>query len=163
MNIDVVQVAKLYRKKGKSWFCITLISLWIRWKYRNLIAHLKHLPNHCRISVYLSLKCTSNNFIKNIIFRSFFTLGAKIKNLKPYCASAGHAQSDLRIWFRHALRCKRSSSDKKFFGGTEMGDNNIPALSLETVSIKSCRTVSRLWTLIRTISLIHPFIQRSTY
>ena len=63
----------------------------------------------------------------------------KIPN--PYCASTRHAQSDPRISFTDDLKCRRSSSDKKFFGRTHRGNNKI--LSLESADIikKSDSTV----------------------
>ena len=42
-----------------------------------------------------------------------------MKTLKPYCASARHAQSDSKKSFGYDFRCKRSSSDKKSIGRTE--------------------------------------------
>ena len=44
--------------------------------------------------------------------------GAKMKILKPYCASTRHVQSDPWI-IGYDLGCGRSSSDKKFFGQTD--------------------------------------------
>ena len=88
------------------------------------------------------MNCTQSSSDKNFtktFFGPYVAPGAKMKILRPYCASARHAQSDPRIYFGYGLRCRRSSSDKKFFGRTDgrtdTGNNNIPKLSLESADI----------------------------
>ena len=107
------------QKKETSFFDSQLtprVKMKIPKPYCTSIGQTQRYP---RISFVYSLKCrqisSDNNFTKNVIFRSNWTPGAKIKNLKPYCASTRHDQSDPRISFGYDLRCRRSSSDKLFF------------------------------------------------
>ena len=54
----------------------------------------------------------------------------------PHCASTKHAQSDRGISFGYDLRCRRSSSDKIFFGRTDgQSNNNKPELSFESAGV----------------------------
>ena len=97
-----------------------------------------------RVLFVYSMKCrqssSDNNFTINIICWPLIDPWGKNKILKPYCTSAKHTQSDPIIQFGCDFRCRRSSSDKKFFGRTygrtDRGNNNIPELSSESAGIK---------------------------
>ena len=46
-NVDVIQVTNFAKqKKKKSRFSTLIWPLGIKWKFRNLIAHLQDIPNH---------------------------------------------------------------------------------------------------------------------
>ena len=82
----------------------------------------RHTQSYPRVSFVISMNCTQSSSDKNFtktFFGPYVAPGAKMKILRPYCASARHAQSDPRIYFGYGLRCRRSSSDKKFFGRTD--------------------------------------------
>ena len=132
---------KLYRKKKRR-FSTSIWPLEKKWKFRNPVTrktrpfpeyYLSILWNVDRVPVTTTSPLTS--FVGH-----WSTPGAKMKVLKPYCASAKHTQSDPIIQFGCDFRCRRSSSDKKFFGWTygrtDRGNNNIPELSSESAGIK---------------------------
>ena len=66
-----------------------------------------------------------------------------MKTLKPYCASARHAQSDSRKSFGYDLRCKRSSIDKKSFGRTERWKDGRSRESSGTINMLLDRSSQR--------------------
>ena len=55
-----------------------------------------------------------NNFTLTVTSGPIWPLG-KMKFQKPDCVFALYPQSDPRIWFGYDVRCRWSSSDKKFF------------------------------------------------
>ena len=113
-----------FTEKRKSRFLTLIWPLGIKWKFRNLIAHLQDIPNDTleynlstlwnvdRVSVTTTLP--NRHFLALI-----WPLGPKWIFQKPYCASTRHARSDPRMPFGCDLRCRRSSSDKKLFGHTD--------------------------------------------
>ena len=66
-----------------------------------------------------------------------------MKTLKPYCASARHAQSDSRKSFGYDLRCKRSSSDKKSIGRTDRRKDGHTRKSSGTINMLLDRSSQR--------------------
>ena len=100
---------------------------------------IRHSQSYPILSFVYSMKCrhssSDNNFTKTSCFDLWLTPGAKVKILKPYCASARHAQSDPRIRIGNSLRCRKSSSDQKFLGRTDRGNNNIQEISVENPGI----------------------------
>ena len=125
-NVDVVQetnFAKKKEKKKKRRFSTLVWPLGIKWKFRNIIAHLQDIPNHIpeyHLSILWNVDIVPviTTSPKTSFLALNWPLGQKWKILKPYCASARHAQSDPRLWFGYHFRYRRSSSDKKFFGRT---------------------------------------------
>ena len=98
--------------------------LGIKWKFRNLIAHLQVIPNHileyhlCILWNIDKVPVTAAS-TKNVIFWPLIDPWGKNENSKTLlriCKTI--AQSDPRIWFRYDLKCRPSSSDKKFFRRT---------------------------------------------
>ena len=126
----------------------------------------RHTKSYRTVSFVYSKKwkqsSSDKNFTKNVNCGPYLTIGAKMKILKPSCASAWHAQLDPRILFDYDLRCRRSSSDKRWFGRTDgqtdRGNNNIPKLSLESADIKKLNTYKskfiNKYTLYLTLTLI---------
>ena len=132
----------------------------IKWKFRILADHLQDMPNHI-LEYQLSTSEKSDKLYRKkekSFFNPQLTPRDKMKIQKPYCTSTGHGQSSPTISLLFFLKCWWSLSEKTtldnvifrplfdprgqnenfktlLHGRTELGNNNIPELSLESAGI----------------------------